>query len=363
LKKKLLAATLALGTVTAPAFAQSGLQIYGSVDAGVDFISNAGGSHMTAMNTGRRSPDRFGFRGLEDLGGGLGAFFRLENGFNLDTGVPTKPDVFFNRYSLVGLQQSGVGSASLGHMPDFMYEYLAPLSNAVPGLSASFNPGNLDNLANQFQFDNAVKVETAEFAGFQAGAMYGMGETPNHDAANDRRALGAQYSNGPLRVGAAYSLIHGRTVDVRGLFGVTSLFGQNIAPGAMFNASRYRTQGLGASYAIGRFTPHLLVTDVSIGNSVGRTSEHNVMAGVNIDPMGDRLNVIGFSGGRSTFGDRTFDQVNLFASHLLSKRTQIYVGLNHQRAKGDGTTAGLFGYTRSSDDSQTVFRVGFQNTF
>jgi len=363
LKKKLLAAALALGSATVPALAQSGLQIYGSVDAGVDYISNAGGSHMTAVNTGRRSPDRFGFRGLEDLGRDLAAFFRLENGFSLDTGAQTSPTAYFNRYSLVGLQSRGLGSVSLGHMPDFMYEYMAPLSNAVPGLSASFNPGNLDNLANQFQFDNAVKVETAEFAGFQAGAMYGMGEVANHGTANDRRALGAQYNNGPLRVGAAYSLIHGRTVDVRGLFGVTSLFGQNIAPGAMFNASRYRSQGLGASYAIGRFTPHVLVTDVSIGNAVGRTSEHNLMAGVNIDPLGDHLNVIGISGGRSTFGDRTFNQVNLFASHLLSKRTQVYVGLNHQRAKGDGTTAGLFGYARSSDDSQTVFRVGFQNTF
>lgn len=363
MKKKLLVAALALGAATGPALAQSSLQVYGSVDAGVDFITNAGGGHMTAMNTGRRSPDRFGFRSTEDLGDGLAAFFRLENGFNLDTGLPTRPDTFFNRYSLVGLQHRGVGSASFGHMPDFMYEYLAPLSNAVPGLSAAFNPGNLDNLANQFQLDNAVKLETAEIGGVQAGLMYGLGEVANSNTANDRRAAGAQYRNGALRVAGAYSLFHGRTVDVRGLFGVTSLLGQTIAAGGMFNASRYRTQGLGASYAIGRFTPHVLVTDVSVGNAAGRTSLHNVQAGVNIDPLGDRLNVIGVSGGHSTFKGRDFNQVNLFAAHLLSQRTQIYAGVNLQHAKGPGATAGLFGYARSSDDRQTVFRVGFQNTF
>lgn len=364
MKKKLLAvAALAMGAATVPALAQSSLQVYGSVDAGVDFITNAGGGHMTAMNTGRRSPDRFGFRGTEDLGNGLAAFFRLESGFNLDTGTSTRPDVFFNRYSQVGLQHRGIGSLSFGHMPDFMYEYLSPLSNAVPGLSAAFNPGNLDNLANQFQLDNAVKVETAEFGGFQAGAMYGMGEVPNKSMANDRRAVGVQYRGGALRVAAAYSLIHGRAVDVRNLFGETSLFGQPIAAGAMFNATRFRTQGAGASYEIGRFTPHVLVTDVSIGNGVGHTSLRNVTAGVNIDPLGDRLNVIGVSGGHSTFDGRTFNQLNLFASHLLSKRTQVYAGVNMQHAKGPGATAGLFGYARSSDDRQTVFRVGFQNTF
>jgi predicted porin len=362
-KKKSLAAGLVLATAAASSLAQSNLQIYGSVDAGLDFISNVGGSSLGALNTGRRSPDRFGFRGVEDLGGGLGAFFRLESGINLDTGSFTRTDVAFNRYALVGLEHRGVGSLSLGHMPDFMYEYLAPLSNAVPGLSASFSPGNLDNLANQFQLDNAIKFESADFGGFQAGAMYGFGEVPNSSSKSERYAAGVQYRNEALRVGLAYSMFHNRTADVRGLFGLNTLLGQTIAPGAQFNADRFRTEGIGASYAIGRFTPHVLVTDVSLGNAVGRTSLRNVEAGVNIDPFGDHLNVIGISGAHSTFTDRTFNQVNLFASHLLSKRTQVYVGINHQHAKGAGATAGLFGYGRSSDGNQTVYRVGFQNQF
>lgn len=363
MKKKHLAAALVLGAAGATSFAQSSVQLYGAVDGGVDYISNAGGRHLTAINSGRRSPDRFGFRGVEDLGGGLGAFFRLESGFNSDTGAMTRPDLFFNRYSIVGLQQRGVGSVSLGHMPDFMYEYLASHSNALPGLSAAFNPGNLDNLANQFQVDNAIKLESAEFGGFQGGVMYGPGEVANGGSKGDRFAAGVQYRGGPLRVAAAYSMFHDRTADVRGLFGVTSLLGQTLNPGTQFAANRFRTEGIGASYTIGRFTPHLLLTDVSLGNTVGHASLRNVQAGVNIDPLGDQRNVIGISAAHSTFEGRSFDQANLFAAHLLSKRTQVYAGLNSARSKGAGTTAGMFGYARSSTDRQTVLRVGVQHMF
>jgi predicted porin len=325
-------------------------------------VSNAGGAHLWAANSGRRSPDRFGFRGVEDLGGGLSAMFRLESGFNSDTGALTRPDTFFNRYTQLGLQHRTLGSLTLGHMPDFMYEYVAPTSNSVPGLSAAFSPGNLDNLANQFQLDNAVKYESPELGGFQAGAMYGFGEVANSGSTNERYSAGAQYRNQALRVAAAYSMFHNRSADVRGLFGLTSLLGQTLPAGATFSALRFRTEGLGASYKIGRFTPHVLVTDVSLGNTVGSESLRNYQAGVNVDAFGN-LGLVGLSYARSTFADRRYDQVNLFASYFLSKRTQVYAGLNHVKGKDAATTAGVFGYAKSSTDSQSVFRVGIQNQF
>jgi predicted porin len=111
---KPLASALVLAALSVTAHAQqSGVTIYGSLDGGVDYVSNAGGHSDKAVNTGRRSPDRFGFRGTEDLGAGLSAFFRIESGFNTDTGASTRPTVFWNRFTQVGLQQAGVGSALL----------------------------------------------------------------------------------------------------------------------------------------------------------------------------------------------------------------------------------------------------------
>ena len=357
------AAALALAAWGIPALAQTNVQIYGSLDVGVDVVSDVSGSSLWAVNSGRRSPDRFGFRGSEDLGGGLQAFFRLESGLNTDTGAATRPDTLFNRYAAVGLQSATWGSLSFGHMPDFMYEWLPATSNAVPGISASFNPGNLDNLANRFQLDNAIKYESPTLGGFQFGAMNGFGEAADSHATNRRYAFGAQYRNDGLRLVAAYSMFHNRTVDVRGTFGIGSLLGQVIAPGGMFAADRYRVQGLGAAYDIGIFTPHLTLTDVKFGNRVGDATQRNVQLGVNVDVTANKVNVLGLSAGRSTFADREYKQINLFASHFLSKRTQAYVGLDHMKADGPGVRAALFGYQPSSDDKQTLLRVGMQHQF
>jgi predicted porin len=244
-----------------------------------------------------------------------------------------------------------------------MYEWVSPTSNAVPGISASFNPGNLDNLANRTQLDNAVKYESPSFGGFQFGAMNGFGESADSFGTNRRYAFGAQYRHTNLRVAAAYSMYHDRAVDIRGVFGLGSLLGQVIAPNGMFAADRFRVQGLGASYEIGAFTPHATITDVKISNDNGDESQRNYQLGVNVDVSGNKINLVGLSFGRSTFADREYQQINLFASHLLSKRTQIYVGLNYMKADGDGARAALFGYQPSSDDSQALVRVGMQHQF
>jgi predicted porin len=67
--------------------AQSNVTIYGLLDAGVEHLNNVGssGSHLTRMPTLTGTvPSRIGFRGTEDLGGGMRAVFTLEEGFGPD---------------------------------------------------------------------------------------------------------------------------------------------------------------------------------------------------------------------------------------------------------------------------------------
>ncbi len=367
MKKTAAAPLLALmgaATLSSAALAQSSVQLYGSVDAGVDYVSNAGGSRLNAVNSGRRSPDRFGFQGSEDLGGGLQAFFKLESGLNLDTGTNTRPDVFFNRYSIIGVRSATLGTVTAGHMPDFMYEYVSPTSNSVPGISSSFTPGNLDNLANQFQMDNAIKYESPVMGGFQFGAMNGFGESALGFSTARKIGVGAQYRGSALRVAAGYSMYHDRTADVRGIFDLSTLLGQNIAAGSLFTTTKFRTAGVGASYAVGLFTPHVLVSDVNLANANGNESLRHYEAGVNIDISGgSKVDLLGLSVARSSFTTRHYQQINLFASHLFSKTVQVYAGLARVQADGPGALAGLFGYTKSTTDSQTLLRVGFQQQF
>ncbi|WP_250638365.1 porin [Acidovorax carolinensis] len=84
------AGLLALGL--APAHAQgggvpaSGVTIYGVADAGIEWSSNSAGSSRRLVSGGALG-SRLGFRGVEDLGGGVSAVFRLEQGINLDDGT------------------------------------------------------------------------------------------------------------------------------------------------------------------------------------------------------------------------------------------------------------------------------------
>ncbi|MFD2272046.1 porin [Undibacterium arcticum] len=67
--------------MTAGAFAQSNVTVYGSMDAGVAYVNNVGGKSVTRLDQGTMQPDRIGFRGTEDLGEGLKANYQLEAGF------------------------------------------------------------------------------------------------------------------------------------------------------------------------------------------------------------------------------------------------------------------------------------------
>ena len=76
--KKSLLALVALGAFAGAAHAQSSVTLYGIIDEGLLFNNNAGGKHLYSMASGVMQGSRFGLRGTEDLGGGLGLGQRLE---------------------------------------------------------------------------------------------------------------------------------------------------------------------------------------------------------------------------------------------------------------------------------------------
>lgn len=112
--KKSLLALAVLGAFAGSAFAQaSSVTIFGKIDAAVgkplytndkQVIDNAG------LATGGNS--RIGFRGYEDLGGGLGAVFAFEHRFSVDDG--TAAGTFWNGFSFVGLRHAKAGTLTIG---------------------------------------------------------------------------------------------------------------------------------------------------------------------------------------------------------------------------------------------------------
>jgi predicted porin len=340
------------------------LIIYGSIDDGIDYVNNIHGSSQWAMNNGKRSPDRFGFIDSEDLGNGMKAIFHLETGFNSRVGTQANPTVLFNRYSSVGLSDATLGTVSLGRMPDFVYTNVGALNNAVPGISWAYSPGNLDGLASVYQFDNTLRYETADYKGFQAGLMNSFGGVAGNNGTSRQYGGGFKYDNGSFRIGGAYTMSHNRVADLRGTFGVTTELGQAIAPGAMFNATKYGVTAIGTSYKIGIYVPHATWTKVDLQNTAGEVTERNSEVGVNIDLSGgNKTDFFGISFSRSTFASFAYNQGNLFLSHYLSPHVQVYTGCALQRASGKGAVAEAFGYIASTTQSQALARVGMQYQF
>ena len=82
MKKTLVAAATLIAATGA--FAQSSVTLYGVVDASLENVK--GTDSLTRVSSDNYASSRLGFRGVEDLGGGLKANFVLEGGINLDTG-------------------------------------------------------------------------------------------------------------------------------------------------------------------------------------------------------------------------------------------------------------------------------------
>src|SRR5450830_995671 len=67
--------------------AQSTVTLYGIVDAAVMSTTNQAGGTKNEVAAGALSTSRWGFKGSEDLGGGLKANFNLESTLANDTGA------------------------------------------------------------------------------------------------------------------------------------------------------------------------------------------------------------------------------------------------------------------------------------
>ncbi len=139
MKKSLIA--LAVLAASGAAMAQSSVTIYGLADVWVGSQkgdpknSTVGDKSVTKMGSGGLNGSRIGFKGTEDLGGGLKAVFKLEQGIDLTDGDAAG----FDRQSYVGLA-GGFGEVTFGNTWTAMDDVIgASNSGFDSALSASKN--------------------------------------------------------------------------------------------------------------------------------------------------------------------------------------------------------------------------------
>lgn len=168
--KHALAAGLLLGAGLA--HAQSNVTLYGIVDTGVAYYNNAagGGSFIGEPTLTGKVPSRFGFKGVEDLGGGLKAVFTLENGFQPGTGSLNYGGRLFGRQANVGL--SGAWGTFLIGRQNNMTFYVTGNADVIgPSI---FSLASIDPYIANARSDSAVGY-MGKFSGVTLGATYSFG--------------------------------------------------------------------------------------------------------------------------------------------------------------------------------------------
>lgn len=89
------------------------MTLYGILDIGPTYVSNQNGSSAVAVTSSYVQQSRFGFKGIEDLGGGYSALFILESGFALNNGQISNNQIF-SRKAVVGIEMP-YGTLTAGH--------------------------------------------------------------------------------------------------------------------------------------------------------------------------------------------------------------------------------------------------------
>jgi len=180
------------------------VQIYGIMDAGVVHESGGVAGGITKITSGVGSASRIGFKGVEDLGNGMSAFFTLETGAKIDTGELDATNTIFNRQAFVGLKTTA-GSVALGRQYTPWHSTLSqvadPFGTGFAGSSKMLFPDSGSNV----RTSNTVTYAAPVTNGVNVDLAYSAGEQTTFAAG---RQFGGDigYANGPLTVRLAYNV-------------------------------------------------------------------------------------------------------------------------------------------------------------
>lgn len=197
MKRLILAGALCAAGCT-PALAQNGVTIYGVLDIGVQYLTNAdaAGHSQTSVASGSYQPSRLGFKGVEDMGDGYKAVFVLENGFNADTGAQSSAATLFNRFAYGGLV-TPYGTVTMGRQGSLQFDktvFYDPLYYSTYSM-LTLNGAPIQT----FKLNNSIKYQSPAWQGFNVSAVYSTGqELPGNSHAGRHIGGALEYVAGPL---------------------------------------------------------------------------------------------------------------------------------------------------------------------
>lgn len=352
--KKNVVAAAALTLLAVAAHAQ--VTVYGNLDVsvgrkqelnkGVVSGDKYAKDSRTAVDSNDMTDSFIGFKGQEDLGGGLKAVFKLESQLALDSGA-TEGSTFWNRNAYVGLA-GDFGALNLGQFEN-LFKLEGGAFNPF-GNSRTFSATDRNTIAGTDSWSNGIGYVSPNLGGLTLSAQYSAREqataTPTLYSAG-AYAVSANFVAGPLALSAVYG-------DVRN---------PNVTTGSIGSAAKARSALLGVSYdfgvvkLFGQYSQDKFTVKTLSGESKGKFYQIGAAIPVTTDgavlvSYGDRKD--------TTDGLEGADKIrslSLGYTHNLSKRTNVYGALiNERTTDGLAQAPDLKGTTNS-------FAVGVRHAF
>jgi predicted porin len=322
MKRTLLIA--ALSTLAAgSALAQSSVTVYGRLNTSVENQDN-GTNDKTVMNN---NGSRLGFRGVEDLGGGLKAGFTLEHRFNSDNGASTNGTAFWGGAGESSVNLTGnFGMLKAGHYTSEAYfatSDVTDLLNHGTGTSADALYKYLNTDSNKASYRTPVF-----FGGWIEGAvLLGEGAPATPHRGYD---LAANWNWGNFGVGLGYEKSAVNEDDQYAIRGSWS--------GSPFTLTgyyqRFNSQGGDSGKNIYRLSGQFDIGAVELHAAGGFSDELN--------------------GNGVVFDEPKAKQYTLGVNYNLSKRTKVYT--YYTRVELDSMNG-------APDAEQTNFALGIRHNF
>ncbi len=349
-------AVLAALSLVNCAHAQSNVQVYGLIDAGVEVVNHAGedggtgGGNVVRVISGGKNTSRWGFRGSEELGGGLKAIFNLEGGILMDTGA--SDGAIFKRQAYVGLE-GDFGRVVIGRSFTTVYELVIKFDPLGFAPNYSWATGGSATAPSKYgmttQFDNLIKY-TGRTGGFTYGATVGLGEGAGSTRDGRKLALGGSWFGDGVGVMASWEQINGG--PIAGVATIDETTAYHVAADYRTGAWRYTAGMRGYKLQAGRPNVADLRGDTWWGG-VTRTIDAVTLTGA-VYHINTKNLPLGRDADPTLFIAR--------AMLALSKRTDLYLSVAHAKAN-DGQLIGLSRDDVGFSSSQSGVTAGMQHRF
>ena len=393
--KKSLFALAALSAVAGAAQAQSSVTVYGVLDVGFASTSTRAPTSSTSgvvksttnqFDQSRETSSRLGFKGTEDLGGGLSAFFTAETGLTPEAATMSGVN---NRQTFFGLAKKGLGAASIGTQYTVLHNEYTQIdpgsSNNTMGSVLRPAGSSSGAEAGQYNSSTAYTVSTTNmliansesFAGFRANAMLvqnGKNTTVNTSGTVGGQTnftgwgLSADYTWHKLYATAAYQSFKqvqqaGGTTPAATLGTSPALFVDTTTVSSTTNNTDNQTL-VGASYDFGILKAYAgwvsrKVSDNSNSNIYLKRQAQQIGVRSYITPVIESWALIG-NGRYSAFGasapTANFNAWQLGSNYYLSKRTNLYAIYGQSLTS---STSSTYGYGAAGSQ----MALGLRHTF